>query len=98
MSTKSTSHERTSRNFHNDVLKKESIDKAHADKNNTVKEEREKKDYMICKYTSNSYTTLHEAILIGNIPYFLTLKGDEISIVEKIELDDMNLIPHNRTN
>lgn len=70
--------------------------------NNKNKQEkkREKKSHIINKYSPNGSTTaaLYESILVGNATFFLNLEGEEISLVDKIELEDMDLIPPNRTN
>jgi hypothetical protein len=59
--------------------------------------ERRKKEYQIYKYSGNS--NLYESILINNVPSFLSLTEEqEISFEEKIELEDVNLVPPNRIN
>lgn len=71
--------------------------------NNKNKQEkrREKKGFIVCKYSSNGSTpaaAIYESILVGNISYFLGMETEEISIVEEIELENMKLISPNRTN
>lgn len=59
--------------------------------------EKNKREYVICKYTGHN-DVIHEAILINNIPYFLSLSSEEISLTESIEVDDILLVPPSRTN
>ncbi len=59
--------------------------------------ERSKREHMICKYGGNE-SVLYEAILVNNTPYFLNIVSEEVSLTESIELDDILLVPPNKTN
>jgi hypothetical protein len=63
-----------------------------------------KKEYCICKY-SQGISSLAEAVLVNNIPYFLQIKNNDGSegkeepvLLERIDLSDITILPPERTS